>query len=311
MLKNKIENIKRYWHNNIKSWILRKTKFESIKCWWSKKCKPWILKNRTYSLVLAGIFGTGLAYGMHKLFPYEHNISNPVLHSSLTILALGLPTFFVLWLFRTEDVQRQIDKTEENTNNSTFFECVKMLTNPQLSEEEITPAQFRSKRIALEQLAYLRRETGFNKRRIDLLTSKFNLVNKDLSHADLRGLDLSKAKLSNSSLDDADLSDTNLSGANLSDANLRRTDFSFTDFSFADLSFTDLTDADLTDADLRGVNLIGTDLSNADLRGANLSNFTDNDETKWEGAIYSPTTNFNGTRFEDMSLCEKEGMCPN
>ena len=124
MIEEKIESIKSYWHNNI---------------------KPWILENRIRSLVLAGLIGMLLAYSMHKFFPYIHDTSNPVLHSSLTILALGLLTFFVLWLFRTEDVQRQIDKTEENTNNSTFFECARMLVEATQQRGEIEKNLYQQK----------------------------------------------------------------------------------------------------------------------------------------------------------------------
>ena len=181
MLKNAIEFMKRYWHDSIKPWILRKTKFESRKRWWSEKCKPWILKNRTYSLVLAGLIGIVLAIVTYWSFCL---LKHSVLRSSLTILALGLPTFFVLWLLRTHDVQRQIDKTEENTNNSTFFECVKMLTDTKRIDEETALEQFRLKRIAFEQLIYLRKENSFNQERINILTRGINLEDLDLSHAD-------------------------------------------------------------------------------------------------------------------------------
>ena len=223
----------------------------------------WILKHRKTCLFFAGILGIVLAYGMHKFFPYEHNTSNPVLHSSLTILVLGLPTFFVLWLFRTHDVQ-------ENIDNSTLFECARMLTEkyPEVDTSATLP-----QKIALEQLAYLKRETGFNKKRIDLLTQGLILSRIHLIYVCLDGIDLSRFNLCNANLKGADLSNANLSNA-------------------------DMSNIDLSSVDLRC----------ADLRGADLTNFIDDGKTKWKGAFYSSTTKFNGTRLESIASRKKEGM---
>ena len=237
------------WRERYKPWILRKTKFESVTHWWRENTKPYtllelILKYRKTFLVLAGILGMGLACGVYQFFLDALENNNDILHSSLTILALGLPTFFILWLFRTWDVQRQIDKTEENTNNSTFFECARML----MEGKDL------QKRVALERLAYLRRETGFNNKSIDILIQGTGA--KKLSYADLRGLDLSGYNLSSSSLDNADLRDTILVDANL-------------------------VGADLSGADLSGANLYGADLGSANLKDIKLSSATKyNDKTK-------------------------------
>ena len=254
-----------------------KKKIESMKSDWREKCKPWILENRTYSLGWAVLIGMILALVVYWVF---FLLKNDILRSSLTILALGLPTFFTLWLFRTHDVQRQIDKTEENTNNSTFFESVKMLTDPNPSGGATAPEQFRSKKIALEQLAYLRKETGFAKKRIDLITQGLPLRDKYLLHALLSGLDLSGANLMHAYLEGA-----NLSGANLNSADLRR--------------------ADLSGANLSGANLIGAYLSRA-----NLSNIIDDDETKWEGASFDNETKFDGTSLESIEVRKIVGMVP-
>ena len=271
MLKNAIESIKPYWHDNIKPWILRKTKFESRKRWWREKYKPWIIKNRTYSLGWAGLIGIVLAIVIYwSFFLLEHS----VLRSSLTILALGLPTFFILWLFRTYDVQRQIDKTEENTNNSTFFECARMLIerypkentekNPPLIETTLSPLpdeigipphileKSLPTRIALEQLAYLRRGNRFDKRKIDFVTWELKLGKMRLEGARLSGL--------------------NFTRADLRGVRLR----------FADLTNVNLTSSLLDEADLGG----------ADLRGANLIN-TDTTKAQFSGAIYDKNTIFN------------------
>ena len=44
------------------------------------------------------------------------------------------------------------------------------------------------------------------------------------------------------------------------------------------------------------------------MRGADLSNFSDNDETKWKGATCNSTTKFSGTRLESEASRKKEGM---
>ena len=189
---------------------MEKNIIEPIKYDRLENIKPWVLKNRTYSLLVASLLGVVLAIAAYHCFD---GLCTTVLHSSLTILALGLPTFFILWLFRTRDVQ-------ENINNSTFFECARMLveTTQQGGEGE---KKSLSAKIALEQLAYLRKENSFNKEKIDLLTQGLNLTRLDLKHAYLGGLNLSRADLSNAHLEVADLSGTKLSGTDLSGAYLQ------------------------------------------------------------------------------------------
>ena len=257
-MKSKIESIKRYWHDNIESWIL---------------------KNRTYSLFRAGLIGIVLAISMYWGF---FLLENTVLRGSLTILALGLPTFFILWLFRTEDVQRQIDKTEENTNNSTFFECARMLIESTQQEEEVKEKSLSAK-IALEQLAYLRKETGFDEKKIDTLTKRCDLEKKNLNNALLSGLDLSGAKLNNAQLISTDLSNT-------------------------DLFCSDLINTYLSYAKLNNTNLKYAKLNNANLKSTNLSDVVYNDETEWQGATYDDKTNFGDTKFKDKRARDDAGM---
>ena len=182
----------------------------------------WPTKYRKTFLVLAGISGGVLAYGMYKFFPYTSNTDNPFLHSSLTILFLGLPTFFILWLFRTHDVKKQIDKTEENTNDSTFFECARMLIEATQQRGEQLEKKSLLTKIALEQLAYLKRETGFNKERIDLLTQGLNLRDLDLRYTDLRGLNLSRSNVTDTRFNNASYNaDTKFDGTVLDSRNAR------------------------------------------------------------------------------------------
>ena len=136
------------YRDNFVQWFLRHQEVQ-----WIRRC---------ISLVLAGLIGIALVYAVYPSFEGLKE-DNPTLRSSLAILVLGLPTFFTLWLLRTHDVQRQINKTKESINNSTLFESVKMLTEKY--PEGYTKENSLSAKIALEQLAYLRREPGFDKER--------------------------------------------------------------------------------------------------------------------------------------------------
>ena len=81
---------------------------------------------RIILLIFGGILGLVLAFFTIKYLPNMLSSLNHLdskLVSSLVILALGLPTFFILWWFRTKDVktqieksQKQIEKTQENIN---------------------------------------------------------------------------------------------------------------------------------------------------------------------------------------------------
>ena len=190
--------------------------------------KGCILEHRKSALIVAGAIGLLLAFGVYNTVADWFN-DTPTLKSSITILALSLPTLFILWMFRTHD-------TQENINNTTLFECARLLaTKDSLSQK-----------IALEQLAYLRRETSFDKKRIDLLTRNLSLQDKDFSHAQLRGLDLSGADLRKTTLIKADLREVTFDKS-----------------------------------DLRGIVLSGADLSNTNLKGSYY-----NDETNFKVTVY-------------------------
>ena len=159
--------------------------------------------------------------------------------NSLSLLILGLPTLFILWIFRTHDAQRQID-------NNTFFECVRMLT----SKEKII-----SNRAALEQLVELKQKNTSYKERVDSLTQGILLKNTPLFFARLSGINLCLA----------DLTDAYLTNANLSGANLRG----------ADLTGTNLCDTILTDAILYGTDLEkAKHYDTANFKGARYDEYT-------------------------------------
>ena len=189
-----------------------KTILEIKTCLQSENLQDCALKYRKSFLVVAGILGVIPATATYYLIGCL-GLNEGTLRSNLTILALGLPIFFTLWLFRTHDVQRQIDKTQgqiditqeqinitqeqvdkaqkqiditqESIHNNFFFECVRML---------VTKESFPMK-MALEQLSYLKRETKFDKKRIDYLTQNISLEGKNFKGARLNDLDLSNANL--------------------------------------------------------------------------------------------------------------------
>ena len=206
---------------------------------------------RIISLVIFAFLGLVLYIFTYILlfesteFPKINDLSR----NSLSLLVLGLPTFFILWIFRTHDVQRQID-------NSTFFECTRLLA----SEEKTI-----SKKTALEQLVYLRQKNSSYRERVDSLTRGIPLEKVVLNFAQLNDINLSNADLTGADLTGANLTDADLIRTNLTDANL--TDANLTD---ADLTGADLTGADLTDAKLGVANLTDTYLNNAKLIGAYL-----------------------------------------
>ena len=298
MMKKALKSIKHFWHAEWKPWLLECLRMKFFLA---------DVNHRRCSLLRAGILGAGLACIAYCLTSIS-GLCNDILQSSITILALGLPTFYVLWKFRTHDVQRQIDKvqeqiakTEENTNNSTFFECARILTEEKSAEGKSTQHDSLSKKTALEQLAYIRK-TGFDEKRIDSLTKGLNLRDKIFYLARFNGLDLSIANLYGAKLIGANLRGAELNRANLTRAKLIGADLTGANLTNAELTGADLTGAKLNDADLANAELNGADLTKADLRGADLT------EAILIGAIYNDETEFSGTGFEKKEMRDKAGM---
>ena len=162
---------------------------------------------------------------------------------------------------------------EESIDDSTFFECIRLL----VSEEKKV-----SKKIALEQLLYLRRKNPSYKERIDSLTQGISLEGTTLDFAQLNEINLSNADFG-----EATLVGTRLIKANLTSARL----------AYACLIDTKLASADLTNAYLSSSNLTGADLEDANLTDAKLYR-TDLEKAKYynkaifKGAIYDEDTKF-------------------
>ena len=258
------------------------------------------VKYRKSFLFLAASLGLGLFFCMYyppEVITYylpewsnffknfwEDKRLEPLTRNSLSLLVLGLPTFFLLWIFRTYDVRQQLEKTQKNIDkteksikktqesidNSTFFECASLLAN---EEKEV------SKKIALEQLIYLGQKNPSYKERIDSLTQGLPLEKANLSFAELDYINLSNANLRNAILTEvklikANLIDAKLIGTDLTDANLSGADLINANLSGADLINANLTGTDLTDAKL-GANLTDANLTGADLTRANLTHAVD------------------------------------
>ena len=256
----------------------------------------WIVNHRKWSLLGAGVLGLALATGVYIAAGY---LCNKIFQSSITLLFLGLPTFFTLWVFRTHDVQEQLKKaeeqlkrTEENTNNNTFFECARLLTAEGQDRNQTEDSLL--KKIALEQLAYLRRETSFDREKVDILIKNISLEKKHLNYAQLCSINLSGMNLTGIHLDKADLSNADLRDTCISGG--------------ANLKGTNLREANLSEANLSGTNLREANLSGANLKGTNLGT-TDLNKTNLRKAIYNERTNFRETIFEnDEDALVKAGM---
>ena len=173
----------------------------------------YFVNHRIKSLFLAAGLGLVLFICMYYLLGWSDFLKNlwedeklaDLTRNSLSLLFLGLPTFFILWVFRTHDVRKQID-------NNTFFECVRLLAS---KEEKVI-----STKVALEQLMYLRRKNPSYKRRIDSLTRGIPLEKANLYFAQLYDINLFLADLTGTYLTHANLSGANLTGADLTDTNL-------------------------------------------------------------------------------------------
>ena len=120
-------------------------------------------------------------------------------------------------------------------------------------------------------IAVLRNKPDVWNRWRQMIYSRLDLSDADLSDANLRGADLSDANLRGANLSYANLRGANLRGANLRGANLSYADLSDANLSGANLRGANLSDANLSGANLSGANLIDANLSYANLSGANLS----------------------------------------
>ena len=199
---------KRFW-NRMKN--LRWVKKIFSRLWDFFKFR-WIYKWRKSCLLAAALIGSASFYFFLRCWPElalhvgldgnsDNGNSNSRIRTSLSLLFLGLPMAYFLWLFRTHD-------TLENINRPAFFDASKLLASKDTKEKEF----------GIRQLAHLRNEVGAHKDEIDALTKRLVLNNVMLTGINLKGF-----KLQGANLQGANLHGANLRGANLQEADLRGT----------------------------------------------------------------------------------------
>ena len=199
--------------------------------------------------------------------------------ANLTLLALSLPTIFLLWLYRTYDVKKQIEKTEDNTHQTNYLKAIDLIlegyikakkgeseddkkTNNELDRQtkikKITTGSIQLSRLRSKEI--LQDEINHN--------SQYLLKGADLQGAYLQGANLEGANLEGANLQGADLQGADLQGANLQGANLQGADLQGANLKGANLRWANLQGADLFGADLFGADLFGAYLQGANLQGA-------------------------------------------
>ncbi len=62
----------------------------------------------------------------NKFFCNLKEGQHPRLFTSLILLLLALPTTFLLWVFRTHDVAKQIEEAKINNQNNSFYNALKL-----------------------------------------------------------------------------------------------------------------------------------------------------------------------------------------
>jgi uncharacterized protein YjbI with pentapeptide repeats len=127
-----------------------------------------------------------------------------------------------------------------------------------------------------------------SKLKSDIVLTKANLreadlTNADLSRAILRSADLRYANLANADLRGANLDFAELRDATLEDANLDNACLNYAELLDANLEGVNLSNAHLISADLKGARLCKANLDGADLRWADLRG-TDLRDVYWGNA---------------------------
>ena len=228
--------------------------------------------------------------------------------SSLQLLLLGLPTFALLWYFRTNDTREQVDKSTEQIDKSTeqinqgqLFEGLKNLTDDDALKIEVGTQQLiilsksvpsYDEQIKLAFIERLKRPPKLERDNEDkeiqpkqrytyaqyILDWLAEYQNEHGGEMNLEGCDFSFQEFSKKTNFDVLRKDSgnkieslSFYMANLIRANLIRANLIRANLIRANLSDANLSDADLSDADLSDADLNDANLSNTDLRGANLN----------------------------------------
>ena len=235
-------------------------KYGFIKQWLNR---VWLI--RTICLIVSALLGVCLALWwfvdeawLPSLYPFGEVAlfkktigmeQGRWLDSSLTTIFLALPTLFVLWLFRTNDTREQIEKTNEQIENTQNNTLTSILTH---AMDMITSDDLRRRSTGLIQLGLFKKQTDKYNAQIDSATRNIDLTPHKSAGVPLSNNIKILHKYKKALLKKAALKGMDLSGAKLSGANLQFADLIGTDLTNVDLVDADLTDADLTDADLKG-----------------------------------------------------------
>ena len=254
----------------------------------------------SFFLIISCLFG-GID-GSKLSLPHSGNGENlGRLWVSLILLALSLPVFVALWVFRTYDTRQQIEKAQDQiaaTGKSAETNTRDNLLSTGLAL--IASDNVAARCIGLVQLALVRRESPALEEQIDASTQDLTLYeeekaesdeaviklrgamleNMNLRGANMKGAHLEEAYLSGVNLEGACLERARLTGANLTGANLHEAHLKGACLTGAKLERVIMVDAhlqrmdlkrtSLSGANLKGAHLEGADLEKADLRGADL-----------------------------------------
>ena len=211
--------------------------------------KPKILTYRFRSLMAGAV--VGIVFCCLLVVPLLGVDSS--LTSAIALLALVLPVFTLLWFFRTHDIKTQIEKSEKQINQTTYFKALENLDSKDLFKivigvrqlielRKLTQEYNSSIAIVFEKFLQLREELDQGKvpapgkalNQGRLLNQGIDYTQIDFSGIYLKNARLKKAKLQALKLTGADLSCARLDRAYLSVATLEKTNLSDTNFSGAE-----------------------------------------------------------------------------
>ena len=80
-------------------------------------------KDRSRYLAFSAVMGVFFSI----VFYYCSWIVEPRLNISLILLFLSLPTIFLLWLYRTYDTREQIQKNQDNIDQSSYLKALDLI----------------------------------------------------------------------------------------------------------------------------------------------------------------------------------------
>ena len=214
---------------------------------------------RVLWLLLSVCLGVFCATYIAPYFSYilfSHNPEIAGIEKNFTLLILGLPTFFLLWIFRTLD-------TKESLNSNSFFGALNLIAGDKNQKRYglITLIDLKKKNVYKDKINSILQN-------MDVVGANFSKLN--LSNSDLSGVNFQESDLRGSKLQEADLQRANLVYADLQEANLQDADLQGVNLDYANLQDADLQGVNLDYANLQGANLQGANLQRAYLRGSNL-----------------------------------------